>query len=337
MKKILSISSVFIGLVIGAGFASGREIFEYFNLPSRTDPTGIALATLGFGLICYITMALAQREGYSTFDEMITGLSGRLSPFFRILMSLFMFCGFFVMLSGCGVLAEENVGVSPQLGIWLLAALCFVVFSYNIKGLVIVNTLLVPLMTAGMIFLCLSSALTPLPTFGILGYIKSNPIGSALCYVSYNTITAGAVLIPLSVNTTKKEITSAAILSGAVLGVLIFLARTTMNLFFDSLTASEMPLLSLAELQGKSVKVLYSFVLFAALCTTAVSQGFGILSKFKFRSNSHRILSAAALCLFAIPFAGLGFSNLVAKLYFVFGLLGILWTALLLWKYLKSR
>lgn len=335
MKQIINISAVFIGLVIGAGFASGREIFEYFSLPSTSDFTGIVIAAISFGAICYIIMHLAQKYQCCDFDSLLGLLSGRFAPFVKFFMFSYMFCGFFIMMSACGVLAEETFGVSPQYGIWLLALVCFCVFSFDIKGLVAFNTVLVPLMVAGMLFVCLSSLFQPLPAFALFGNIKTNPLISALCYVSYNTITAGAVLVPLSAAANKKQLLGASAISGGVLGLLIFIAWLTMNIFFDRLLLSEMPLLELAADKGNFTTYIYTLVLFMALCTTAVSQGFGILAKFRFTKTTHRIFAAAVLCLFAIPFAGFGFSSLVSKLYSAFGYAGLVWTGVVIWRYVK--
>ncbi len=335
MKEVINISAVFIGLVIGAGFASGREIFEYFNISSQSDCTGIVVATISFGAICYIIMQLAQKQQCSDFNSMLKVLSGRFAPLISFFMFAYMFCGFFIMMSACGVLAEETFGVSPQCGIWLLAFVCFCVFSFDVKGLVAFNVVLVPIMVAGMIYICLSSLFQPLPTFALLDKIKTNPLVSALCYVSYNTITAGAVLVPLSATSNKKQLLSASTVSAGVLGLLIFISWLTMNVFFDRLLFSEMPLLELASDNGNFATYIYTIVLFMALCTTAVSQGFGLLSKFRFSKVSQRIFAAAILCLLAIPFAGFGFSTLVAKLYSAFGYAGLLWTGIIIKQYIK--
>ena len=60
MKKALNISALYIGLVIGAGFASGREILEYFNLKNQRDLSGIILAT---GRVVGETAALIYTAG----------------------------------------------------------------------------------------------------------------------------------------------------------------------------------------------------------------------------------------------------------------------------------
>ncbi|MBQ7098080.1 MAG: hypothetical protein IJN96_08370 [Clostridia bacterium] len=336
MKRILSISSVFIGLVIGAGFASGKEIFNFFCLPSRTDFTGIVLATISFGAICFIIMHLSQKCCSKTFDQLIEHLCNSFAPAIKLFMLAFMFSGFFIMFSACGVLAKETFSLSPQWGIWFLALMCFVVFSFDVKGLVAINTVLVPIMLAGMTYVCLSAGLAALPVFSAFESIKTNPLISALCYVSYNTITAGAVLVPLSNAATRKQIICASTVSSFILGITIFIAWLCMNHFFKGLADSEMPLLELASRDGDFSKKCYTVVLFMALCTTAVSYGFGILSKFRFKTRAYRIGASAILCLLAIPLASLGFSTLVANLYSAFGYMGLFWTAFIIIKYLKS-
>ena len=338
MKKVFGISFVFVGLVIGAGFASGREIFEYFNIPSQTDFTGIVLATVSFGAIAYIILNFSAQNNLSDFKSFITLVSGRLSGLINIFMLAFMFCGFFVMMSACGALAKETLSLPPLYGYIFLALCCFSVFCFDVKGLVTFNSVLVPIMLVGMLYVCISSMLFgAAPTFSAFSELYRNPLISSLCYVSYNTITAGAVLVPLARNVKKSHLATASSISAAFLGIVIFIAWFSMNVFFDELLLSEMPLLSLAEKNGEKIKLAYSLILLMALCTTAVSHGFGILSHFSFKKASSRIGAAALLCLFAVPFATLGFSNLVSKLYSTFGYLGLIWTVMVIFSYIKNK
>ncbi len=336
MKQILNISFVYIGLVIGAGFASGREIFEYFNIPSQINAGGIALSTLWFGLISYIIMSLAKVLHCRTFDQFVEKVSAKAAPFIKIFMYTFMFCGFFVMLSASGTLCHDALDIPFGAGAFILAAFCFCVFAFDLKGIVAVNNILVPLMLFGMTVLCITSLLIGVPAFSAFEAAKTNIFVSGLCYVSYNTITAGAVLVPLSANQTHKCMLRSAILSALVLGLLIFLVWITLNLYFTDISTAEMPLLELAAFQGGLYKKMYASVLFMALCTTAISHGFGILSKFNFKKSSDRIIAAALLCLLAMPFAKFGFSTLIAKLYSVFGYLGLIWTGMVIFKFLKE-
>ncbi len=337
MKKALKISLVYLGLVIGAGFASGREIFEYFNIPSQTDFTGIILASICFAGLSYIVMSLARYMEATTFDEFIFKISPRLSPIFKLFMTVFMFCGYFVMLSAGGTLFEIALSLPSGLGILAVSIFCFVVFVFDISGIVAISTILVPIMIAGMLVLCVLSSVLGMPAFSFLESMKSNSFTSVLCYVSYNTITAGAVLVPLSKTATPRNLKDSAVFSGIILGCLIFAVWFALNIYYDVLFSAEMPLLELADLYGGALKKIYALILFMSLCTTAIGHGFGILSKFSFETKADRVVVTALLCLLAMPFAKIGFSELISKLYGMFGILGLFWTGLLVFKFLNRE
>lgn len=337
MKKVSEISFVYIGLVIGAGFASGREILEYFNFCSRSDFSGIILAALFFAVISYIIMHLANIYGADSFDRFIDRAAGRAAFAVKAFMFLYMFCGFFIMLSGSGTLLSRTFSVPVRYGIFLLAAVCFVIFSFDVKGLVIMSNFMVPIMIAGMAFLCITSILCgTTPAFAAIRKLHSNPLTAAVCYAAYNTITAGAVLVPVSVNTDRKTLAKAAVISSSVLGLLIFIVWTTLNTFYAETADAEMPLLELSIASGQVFEIIYTCVMFMALCTTAVSHGFGILSKLQIKKLPDRILASAALCASAIPFAKIGFSDLIANLYSAFGYAGIVWLVMLIFTYIRT-
>lgn len=327
MKTVLKTAAVYIGLVIGAGFASGREVMEYFNLVSSVNPTGILAAAFLFMLTAYMIGAKAAEENISVFDDYISAVSGRAAPFVRYFMLAYMFCGMFVMFSGSGALVYETTSCSSVFGAAAMAAVCFLVISFDLSGVVTLNLVLVPLMICGICGICVYSAV-----FGNISTFLSfentgAAVTSAICYASYNTLTAGSVLVPLAGGQTIKDIRKSAILGGFLIGLLITMMWTVQGMSFDALWNSELPMLTLAAMCGKQCKRLYWAVLFMAICTTAVSYGFGIMSHFsnRIKTKKDRILFAAVICLAALPPALYGFSALVSKLYSLFGYIGTAW------------
>ena len=331
MKNGLKIAFVYIGLVIGAGFASGREIIEYFNMKSQRNPFPVLLAIFLFATISYIILNKARREGISDFSEFVDKEAGKLAGFIKGIMYLFMFCGFFVMLSAGGALFKSAFGWDDKVGVVALSLICFLVFSFDIQGIVAINSILVPFMIFGATYLSVSSLLYSSETVSVFS-LSDNPYVSAVCYVSYNTITAGAVLVPLYSILDKKSVKVGAIVGSAVLGVLIFLIREALNIYYDRVLYSQMPLFDMAALRGEVYKMMYLGVLFTSICTTAVSHGFGVLSRFKFKTRKQRVLGSGIFCLAALPFSELNFSFLVSSLYLVFGYFGLIWLIILLIK-----
>lgn len=325
MKRGIKTAFVYIGLVIGAGFASGREIMEYFNIPSGKSQTGVILASFLFIFICCIILRRAYSRNIYTFDEYLNTVSGKFSIPVKAFMLLYLFCGFFTMLSGSGALLSQSFMLPPSAGAVLMAAITFGVLSFDLRGIVAVNAVLVPCMIAGIIYVCISSVIFGTEPAFSLRTLTHSSLLSAVCYVSYNTVSAASVLVPLSKDITQKEIRIASVTGGFILGLLILVIQTAQSLNFDLLWNSEIPMLKLSAMAGKLEKNVLTLILFMAICTTAVSQGFGILEHFHFKTRKFSVFGAAALCSAALPFAFLKFSALVAQLYSFFGIAGLFW------------
>ncbi len=328
MKKAAEISLVYIGLVIGAGFASGREVMEYFNLRSNTSVCGILLAAFMFAAVAYIIMSKAADENIIGFDGYVDSVAGKAAGFVKGFMLIYMFCGLFTMFSGSAALVYSLSPFSKTEGALLMAAVCFFVLSFDLRGIVAVNVILVPIMICGMVYVAVCTAVFGnKETFSAFETANREIMLSAVCYAAYNTVTAGAVLVPLSGGADKKIIRRAAIAGGFIIGLLITLVWLAQGMNFDKLWDSELPMLELAALCGKSCKRVYTGVLFMAICTTAISYGFGLISHFsdKIKTRRRRIMFAAVICLAALPPAMYGFSNLVARLYSLFGYMGMIW------------
>ena len=259
MKKALNISALYIGLVIGAGFASGREILEYFNLKNQRDLSGIILAAVLFSFIAYIILIRAKENSTSDFYEFVSQTSGKFGYYIRKFMFLYMFTSFFVMLSAGGSLISLSLGIEKKFAIALMSLFCFFVLIFGTKGIEILNGILVPFMICGIIILCVFSVIgKTAPTVNLISEAKNNFLISALCYASYNTINAGAVLVPASEGASKKEIVLSSAISGGTLGILIFAVWITLNLYFNEVISSDFPLLDIAFLSGSIFKSAYS-------------------------------------------------------------------------------
>lgn len=327
---------LYIGLVIGAGFASGREILEFFNLKNREDFTGIILAGIIFSFVAYIILIKSKEYGIENFYEFTDIVSDKAGCFIKRFMFLYMFAGFFVMISAGGTLFSYTFEFDKKTGVLLMSLVCFIVLLFDMKGIELLNTILVPLMIAGIIYICLCGIFyETVATFSTFEKMKNNFLISAVCYVSYNTINAGAIMVPCSAKMSVKEIKISTALSGLILGVLIFIIWLTQNVYFDNIYMSEFPMLYIAGSKGDIYKNIYSSVLFMSICTTAVSCGYGVLSAFILNRKIKKILTVLVLCLCAIPLSFFEFSSLVSNVYSMFGYVGIIWMIMLFKSFIK--
>lgn len=328
LKNGFKIAFVYVGLVIGAGFASGQEIMRYFVKYNTRNLSGVAAATLMFICVAFLILKRTYKYNIKSFDEYIRAVAGRAAPIVRALVTLFMFAGFFTMLSGCGTLMSELFNIGRSRGIWLMAAASFIALAAGNRGIVALNTVLVPVIILGMSYLCVASVtLWSVPAFSLAA--ADNYMTAAFRYVSYNTITAGAVLVPLRPYISKRSAKAGAFLGGGILGVLIFLVWFALKTNFAS-AVGELPLFTLSGFGGGAFEKFYAAILLLAMYTTAAANGFGILAQTNARDNRERILYSLLFCLAAILPAYIEFSSLVEHLYGFFGWAGLAWMLMII-------
>ena len=341
----IKIIFIYIGLIIGAGFASGREICEYFNFCSNTDYTGIVVASLLFVFVCCaILRKSAKYELYNISDYVKHTLS-----FSKILQKLFLCLifadltvGLVVMLSSCGEIIS-SIFSSPKLfGSIMLAVCCTVVFIFDIKGIAAINIALVPVIIIIITLICVVSILkkTSSPAFNPAAMFTGanrNMLLLAVCYVSYNTLTAASVLSPASKNIGgDKTILISSFAAGLLIGLLIFIVWLAVSTNFSAVWYESFPLQKLAGMINDNLKNLYSLCLIFSIFTTAVSEGYGILSYFKPKTALSRAVYSVIIFSALLPFSIINFAFLVKNIYFIMGFLGIIWMAVILIDFLKN-
>jgi len=213
------------------------------------------------------------------------------------------------MLSSCGEIFTNVFGIPKLAGAVILSALCFIVFIFDIKGIAAINIILVPIITVTILFISIFSILSKIysPTFFLTDFLSGsgrNMIFLAVCYVSYNTLTAASVLSPLTKEVKDRK---TILISSAIAGSII-----------------------------ENFESIYSICLMMSIFTTAVSEGYGILSYFNIITLKRRIIISVLLFVIILPFSMINFAYLVKHLYYILGSLGMLWMLVVLIDYLRD-
>ena len=113
LKRGIGIGFAFIGVVVGAGFASGMEAFQYFVSYGHMGLWGIALAgvVMAFAAVAFLAFGSYFRatEHTRVFGAVSDGLSSRIMDWSAIAC---MFSVGFVMFAGAGSNLEQAYGLS---------------------------------------------------------------------------------------------------------------------------------------------------------------------------------------------------------------------------------
>ena len=334
MKNIFKIIFVIIGTLIGAGFASGQEMYIFFYSYGINGIWGLILSSVFFGIIIYKTLSIIFKYDISNYKEFINLIINNKKPkkeylniknILNIVINIFILITFFIMVAGFGAYFEQQIKINHFIGSSIFALSCFFVFKSNVKGLIRVNEILIPILILLIILIGIlnfSKINIGNSINDILSKASSGWIISSFLYTSYNSILLIPTLITLKNYIKNKKsvviISLISILIIIILSIILFFILTNIDIDISQL---EMPIVYVIEKMFKGLIIVYGFIIISSIFTTSISLGTSFLQNVvKNKKNYTHI--AFIMCITSVVVSNLGFSNLVNLLYPIFGYLG---------------
>ena len=297
----------FIGTLIGAGFASGKEIALFFGdagIPS------VMIAGIASGLLAYPFMRIGAVAG----GDVVTGVFPEHGEYAALVLRFVNFLVLSTVMAAAEYLIYVTLGFHGGAILTGIAAVC--ANAAGTKGLKIVNGILVPVIIILVIVLLARKNFTP-----VTGKIK---VLSPLLYSAMNVLSAGMVTAKISSCISRKGALCVSALIAVIVSALLFMMRSVIA----SNESAEMPLYAVAT--GYGMGILGTVVIYSAIFTTAAGT-VGLASK-KDSSMSPLITVAAAFLVSA-----LGFANLVKYTYPFIGAIGCGFVALAVIKLARKK
>ena len=126
MKNVLKMGSAFIGIIVGAGFASGQEILQYFTSFGLLGIVGAIISTALFAYLGMTLTRLGSRMRTTSHKEVIYKISGRYLGIIVDYIIIFTLFGVgAVMIAGAGSNLNQQFGLPPVVGSLLMVVLVF--------------------------------------------------------------------------------------------------------------------------------------------------------------------------------------------------------------------
>ena len=337
------IAAAYIGTVIGAGFASGQEILQFFGVFGRRGLLGLLIVTLFFIIYGYIIMDLGFRLQSPSYIEIIR-LSG--GKYFTIaadsIISFFLFGATAAMIAASGALLNQQFGIHRIIGGLIMTVITIITVFMGINGVVNSLSIIVPFLVTAAIGISLVSV------FVIPSRINSGPVPagtnilvgnwlwSAMLYVSYNIVTAIAILGPLGRNARDgKTVRNGALIGGIALGACALAIYAAISNDIRSLINSELPMVSIASRISPLVQIIYAGVLLAGIFATSAGSLYGFAARVFDIEGPKGKLMIFVVAVLAFIAGQFGFSNLVKYMYPIEGYLGMILLASLVYSRIK--
>jgi len=331
LRSEISLGAIYIGTIIGAGFASGQEIISFFTIYGIYGLLGIAVASIFFFLLGNIILRQSiQKKSQCLRDILLPLAGGKLMFIFDLMMDIFCLTGYYIMLSGCGAVLEESFNLNYMTVIVSLSSILVWCLSKEFTGIAEFNKLLVSMILVLTIIIGFACLQDWKGNSGIyVRHHKGNWLVASVLYVSYNITLALAVLSSLGTYTNE----AGAALGASAIGALgIFLMGALMWFItwtnLPSLYEVQVPLLRVARRHGYFLFLSSVIVLLSSMITTALGLGFSFVKSLsrRFGFNYKR---AVYFLFFGIPLTKYSFAGLINGIYPLMGKLSIFFAILL--------
>ena len=263
-------------VIIGGGYATGRELAEYF-VPS--GPWGglaaMLLATLIWSVVAALTFALARKMRAYDYRAFFEGLLGPGWITFEIAYLIFVILILAVFGAAAGAIGAATFGWPELAGSILLAAS---IVAFTAFGTDIVETLFkyASMLIYAVYALFLVFALA---SFGGLiadGFAAAPPpsgnwVAGGITYASYNIVGAVVILPVLRHLTSQRDAVIAGVIAGPLTMLPAILFFVAMMAFYPAIGAETLPSdFLLRQMAVPGFHVLFQLMIFAALLESGV-------------------------------------------------------------------
>lgn len=289
MKRV-AVAATFVGAIVGAGFASGREIALYFAETSVLTPI---LSGVLLGLFCYLFAEIGRVT--NAHPELLSKNLSRPIEWVIRLENAVTFCA---MIAGSEEIVKNLFGI-PGGGVvtGIIALLVVVCGADKVKWS---NILIVPTIIV-LVFWLFARTSAPL-------VLKKISFLSAFSYCTMNIMGGGYLVSTYSGQFEKKDSVVTSIIAGTVITLLLVAVYSVVSVAPDAV----MPLLSAAE--GVGLSTVANVVAYLAVFTT-LTGSLSIAAK----NNPYSAVLVTALSFVVSLF---GFRTLVDKAYPILGAIG---------------
>lgn len=331
LKLSLRIGAVFIGTVVGAGFATGQEIIQFFTCFGQIG----AVTLLMTGILFYIMAAAVIRAAacYNAYNykELIYHIAGnRIGFAYDILVTVFLLIGTSIMFAGSGALFHESLGLPHTLGVVLMAILTLIIILQSLTGILNINSIIVPVLFA-VIAAVLAATVKNGDIEEIGSKLLSNYNGSLfkplfyfLFFCCYNTFLSIGVLSAIPEKVKNRSALRMGVFLGAMgLMILSLMLNISLTLKSPQVFDYSIPMDCITSSLGKLVKNIAAFCIWCGIFSTAVSNAFSIAK----RLSEDRYVTYNQACFFTVlcclPLAFFEFKGLISFFYPLFGALSM--------------
>ncbi|WP_216442257.1 YkvI family membrane protein [Arcanobacterium phocae] len=346
LRQTIVMAMAFIGLIIGAGFASGQELLQFFIAFGLPGVWSALVAAVLFAISGYIVLQLGSyfqaKEHSAVFDEVSHPIVSRALDVFTVLT---LFTMGFVMIAGAGANFEQQYGLPTWVGSLVMVGLVVCAGMLNVDKVTQVIGVITPFI---LIFIIVASvhaftgatlsinALEPVATT-LTPAVPSITI-STLSYVSMSMALAISMALVMGGSLLNTRVAGyGGLLGGGIFGVILVISVLAIFSQIDKVKDAPMPMLELVNQIHPVAGTAMAVIIYGMIFNTAIGLYYALAKRVTASRPNLFLPAITVLAFLGFRLSFFGFQTLVATLYPIVGYFGIIMMAILVYAWFTRR
>ncbi|WP_415425343.1 hypothetical protein [Staphylococcus borealis] len=326
------VAFAFVGVVVGAGFATGQEIFQFFTSHGSYSIAGIIVT----GLIITLAGVFVLNTGFTiqshNHSESIQYyLHPMIARIFDIILTLFLFSLAMIMTAGGASTIHESFGLPYWLSSLLLVLFILMTLFLKFERLITVLGMVTPFLVIVVSIIAIYYFITGDVNFSAANRFNEQhglSLGWWFDGLNYASLQIAAAFSFLSVMGGRMQHRQSALWGGILGGIIITLLLLMINLGlvteFEHIQSVALPTLLLANHISPLLGTMMSIIMILVIYNTIVGLMYAFASRFTepFTKGYFVLIIAMAIVTFICTF--IGFISLIGKVFPIMGLFGFI-------------
>lgn len=349
MGKTLKVALALVGLLVGAGFASGQETIQYFLAFGYWGIVGAVVAGL---IIIFVGSAIFQLGSYYLADDhsaVFNNVSRPLVSKYMDVATMFtLFSIGFVMIAGAGSNLEQQFGFPTWVGAAIMTVVLMLSGFLDVDRITDVISFLTPLLIVCVIGAFIVTIVNMPDNIAGLNDLAMQNVNASgtfdnwfITAVNYATLViimgVSMMLVIAGSQLNPREAGMGGLLGGIIFSVMLLILVFVLFFNMENIAGADLPLLMVFDNMHPAVGTAVSIVIYMMIYNTAIGMFYAMARRLthKHPQRFRPVFFTVVAIGFGLSF--IGFADLVGWVYPLLGYLGLILTVVMGVAWIRDR
>ncbi|PZO68603.1 MAG: hypothetical protein DI634_08880 [Kocuria palustris] len=335
MRKMtaVKVALAFVGLIVGAGFATGQEMIQYFTSFGAVGIWGAVISGLLVTAAGSVTLLLGSYFMAESHSKVFGNVAHPwLSRFLDWSVTFTLFSVGFVMIAGAGSTLEQQFGLPTWIGAGLMTLLVLAAGQLGVDRVSSIISGITPLVVIAILAAFVWTMFDlpqDLSQLSAVAQQAESPVRpwwvSAMNYTGMNLMVAVSMCLVIGGSTPNtREAVWGGFSGGLLYMILVLMVVVLLYLNIQDVGQAEVPMLSLFESIHPAAAAVMVVIVYLMIFNTVIGLFYALGRRLTVRAP-HRYRPVFLLvCLVGYALSFLGFSTLMSYIYPLVGYIGML-------------